>query len=386
LSPTNDSWQGASIAQLDLKAFSRGRRIFEDRRMITSEESSPPSLEPKAGTAYWRGDFSLRLVSAFLGDLDPSLNGVLQFVEALYRSETARTFGHLSRLLGELASTVDRLNGPAALIVADVLNPWRQMILVPSWYDALSLNPFVLAKHETSSEMRPDQLVSLRYWGIGFRFRERHDEEQYKHAVLRGVLNDLASRLPSLIRSLSRLRLIAYDNDGDDAGKKFERLIRDVLNETTRVARFAPVDEDLFEKTDLRVSYPELNRRHGARIQVALGATPRAFKEKFEGVKRLEEIVVVSPLTLAACVQARARMGQPVPSGFWSVFHSKPADVDELAMTLRKMFVGAIRNANTSPLGPSQMLPSSVRHLIQEFVHGEACRSTAVLREREQTK
>jgi hypothetical protein len=76
-------------------------------------------------------------------------------------------------------------------------------------------------------------------------------------------------------------------------------LILDILNEDDRRARMAPLVEDFLEKTDFRVKYPEVKRRRGARVQVTSIIALELHETKLQAINLAEELVFLSPLSLA---------------------------------------------------------------------------------------
>ena len=59
--------------------------------------------------------------------------------------------------------------------------------------------------------------------------------------------------------------LETYDLDDVHTDMSFLEML-DILNEKKRIARTAPLLEDLLEQTDFRVKYAGLGRRNGARL------------------------------------------------------------------------------------------------------------------------
>src|SRR5262245_60571033 len=125
--------------------------------------------------------------------------------------------------------------------------------------------------------LRLDQMLDARFWRIGFTFEPRDLCDAFAREVVRSATQRLASQLRGLQRILERLsherfsqttlkqdlRIVPYPSE-----RRFEHLILDILNEENHHANVALLVEDFLEKTDLRVKYPELKRRRGARVQV----------------------------------------------------------------------------------------------------------------------
>jgi hypothetical protein len=154
----------------------------------------------------------------------------------------------------------------------------------------------------------------------------------------------------------------------------------------------APLVEDFLEKTDLRVKYPGLERRHGARVQVTSMVAPDLHKTKLQAIKLAEEFVFLSPLSLAEFVDslkghnpASSISGTPsfALSSLWSCLGVKPIDVPELASELKRIMFDALTGTPDSPLGPMVRVPLPVRQLVRLFVETRAIESTSRLRTRE---
>ena len=154
----------------------------------------------------------------------------------------------------------------------------------------------------------------------------------------------------------------------------------------------APLIEDFLEKTDLRVKYPGLKRRHGARVQVTSIIAPEHHETKLQAIKLAEELVFLSPLSLAEFVDSLRDhtpvSAKPGTSPFalaplWDCLEVKPANVPQLASELKRMLFRALTGTPNSPLGPMVRVPVPIRQLIRLFVETHAIASTSMLRKRE---
>ena len=150
-------------------------------------------------------------------------------------------------------------------------------------------------------------------------------------------------------------------------GADFEHLMLDILNEHRDQARDASLVEDFLEKTDLRVHVGDLNRKRGARVQVTASLDPVHYQTKLAAIKRLEELVMLSPVSLA-------HFGD-----------DNSATVTERASKIRKKLYMALKRRHESPLGPVSSVPESLREMVRKFVENEATRSTIAMRQREAT-
>jgi hypothetical protein len=248
----------------------------------------------------------------------------------------------------------------------------------------------------SSTTLRLDQMLDVRFWRIGFTFESRELCDAFAQTIVRTATRRLASELLSLQRILERfgqralkreLRIVSYPRQ-----KRFEHLMLDILNEEQHHARVAPLFEDFLEKTDLRVQYPELKRRQGARVQVTSITAPEQHDTKLRAIKLAEEFVFLSPLTLAEyAALPRGHTSVIETSGMapfaldllWDCLGAKPANVPELASELKRILFDALAKMPDSPLGPIVRVPAPIRRLIALFVKTQAIGSTSRLRQRE---
>jgi len=248
----------------------------------------------------------------------------------------------------------------------------------------------------SSATLRFDQMLDARFWRIGFTFETRDLCDAFAQEVVRSAAGRLASELLGLQRILERfsqkklkqeLRIVPYPRE-----RRFEHLILDILNEEDHHARVAPLVEDFLEKTDLRVKYPGLQRRRGARVQVTSIVAPDLHKTKLQGIKLAEEFVFLSPLSLAEFVDSlrgytpgspKSNMHSFALSSLWDCLEVKPIDVPELASELKRIMLDALTGTPDSPLGPMVRVPLPIRQLIRLFVETRAIAATSTLRKRE---
>jgi len=247
-----------------------------------------------------------------------------------------------------------------------------------------------------STMLRFDQMLDARFWRIGFTFETSDLGDAFAQEVVRRVTSRLASELVDLHQILERfsqktlkqeLRIVPYPGQ-----RRFEHLILDILNEEDRHARMATLIEDFREKTDLRVNYAELQRRHGARVQVTSIIAPEHHETKLQAIKLAEELVFLSPLSLAEYVDS-LRDHPPVAekpgtspfalAPLWDCLEVKPANVPQLASELKRVLFRALTGTPDSPLGPMVRVPVPARQLIRLFVETHAIASTSMLRKRE---
>jgi hypothetical protein len=138
----------------------------------------------------------------------------------------------------------------------------------------------------SSTTLRFDQMLDACFWRIGFTFETRDLCDAFAQQVVRKATGRLASDLRGLQKILERLNQRTFDKEElrivpYPRERRFEHLILDILNEEDLHARRAPLVEDFHEKTDLRVSYPELTRRRGARVQVTSIIAPEHHERRY---------------------------------------------------------------------------------------------------------
>jgi hypothetical protein len=246
----------------------------------------------------------------------------------------------------------------------------------------------------SSTTLRFDQMLAARFWGIGFTFETLDLCDAFAQEVVRKATTRLANDLLGVQRILERLADRTLTREvkltGHPRAKRFEHLVLDILNEDDLHARVAPLLEDFFEKTDLRVSYPELKRRRGARVQVTSIVEPEGHESKLQAIRMAEEFVFLSPLSLADFVDslqtpAGSPSGRPscALGPLWDCLEVHPTDVPTLASELKRIMFRALQDTPDSPLGPMVRVPQPVRQLIRLFVETRAIASTSRLRERE---
>ena len=187
----------------------------------------------------------------------------------------------------------------------------------------------------------------------------------------------------------SELRIVPYP-----AERRFEHLMLDILNEEDRHARMAPLVEDFLEKTDFRVTYPGVKRRHGAQVQVTSIIGPETSRGQSSGYQ-IGRGVRVSVPSIAGKFCRRSAGTTDDPSighptfelvALWNCMETKPLDVPQLASDLKRILLSALAEIPNSPLGPMARVPLPIRQLIRIFVETHAVVSTSRLRERERSQ
>jgi hypothetical protein len=236
--------------------------------------------------------------------------------------------------------------------------------------------------------VRMDQVIAVRFWGIGYTFDDPEVGDRITTAVAHETVNQLAYALVGLEKVQRRLhgRVLSEDLQviPPPDGRRFEQLLADVLNEHYPCARHAPLYEDFFEKTDLRLHVRGLQRRRGARAQITRIAGRDRHATKLAQIHNLDEFVVLSPPSLAAAVLQPESCGLSPEDVrlFWQLFPTPPTSDDELAGAIRDLLVQAIARPTAGPRGPLAAVPEALRILIQSYAAAEAFRATERLRVR----
>lgn len=247
-----------------------------------------------------------------------------------------------------------------------------------------------------SASLRLDQMLSMRFWRIGYKFETTDVADAYAQFTVNNCVRRLTSDLRGVQTVMKRLRtktlvrdlkIVPYPEE-----RRFEHLMLDILNEESLRARIAPLIEDFHEKTDLRVKYPQVARRNGARVQVTSIIAPELHSAKLESIRLAEEFVFLSPLSLAEfvqenpfCVSASGSQSFSLQS-LWDCLEAKPMDVPQLASILKINLFKALEEVPSSPEGPMAKVPLPIRQLIRCFVEKRAAATTDRLRKREKNR
>jgi hypothetical protein len=232
--------------------------------------------------------------------------------------------------------------------------------------------------------LRRDQARSARYWGIGFDLNSDGNNNLLEEYLLQSSVCELVSMLRDLEIVEPQFRMKKYESSHilpSGRAADFEQLLIDILNEHGLKARHAPLVEDLLEKTDVRVHLESVHRRRGARVQVTAASDPLAYQSKLAMINRLEEIIILSPASIA---RFASDTGKEV--GVSTSHRSATALLNEQAIAIRDSLFAALNRRQKSPLGPLASVPNDLRTVIREFIELEAIRSTDALREREVRK
>jgi hypothetical protein len=247
------------------------------------------------------------------------------------------------------------------------------------------LHQWVISTVEASGLLlRRDQALSARYWGIGFDLDSDGDNNLLEEYLLYSSVHQLVSMLRDLEIVEPQFRMKKYESSHilpSRHAADFEQLLIDVLNEHGRKAHHAPLVEDLLEKTDLRVHIESVHRKRGARVQVTAATDPLAYQSKLAAINRLEEIIILSPASIARFASDTGK-----ELGVSTSHFSATVLLSEQAIAIRDTLFAALNCRHKSPLGPLASVPNELRSVIHEFIDQEAVRSTDALRAREGRK
>ena len=197
------------------------------------------------------------------------------------------------------------------------------------------------------------EALRARAWGLGFgagAVPDPHLEAEHRRAQEIALARDLRG-VGAVARALGGPRALSPEGEG----RGLERLVADCLATRWRVDA-APLIEDVLEQTDLRVRVPGASKR-GVRVQVAatIEAAGAAGRHASKAARaQAGGVVLVSPLTLAAAVDAEPGARALLPAGGPAV----------LSRALRDRLFAAIGRATAHPRGPVGHLPAPLVNLV----------------------
>jgi hypothetical protein len=317
----------------------------------------------------------------------PSLDGLdeepLRAVYAKRSGNSRRALPFRTPTVVTLLERMRRLLGPPRVI--GVARSRREIV---AREDGKTRTGLVIetGPRDQAVRWRLDAIHDVRFWGIEI----RPSDEDHREQVERSVWTSAVARLASDLSGVGTIEERFADRaDGlpatllaGEEGEAFERLLIDVLNEGSLRARLSPLEEDFLEKTDARVHVPGLERRKGARIQIAMTADPTRMREKREKIRAAEELVLLSPWTMAEALTRtpQRRFSRDLVGEVLEVLGTKGAPPDVTARGIKSILVGALRDPGDDLRGPITRVPAPLRRFVQELVTREALESTAALR------
>ncbi len=353
-----------------------------------------------------RGGDRPNLVACWVAEIIPELEAALQngTIEALLqRSDYEEKIGKMliSRYKEIAAAKMKHDYDFRQSWTAIFVNAFQGLLRHPAKYFPAkagmmcgNIRTLLVSHHQGNVTIRDDQAVSARRWGIWFDFEDENLARSYSDQLVNSALKKLDSNIGGL-RYIETTYLAGYSKlsstpryDYEGSGRQFEQLMCDVLNELEHHARFAPLAEDVLEKTDLRVTYPFLSRRNGARIQVSLTAQREHHRNKIESLKMPGEFICLTPMDLALCALCPPTAPLFENFGwddFWASLAKRYQNENELAAVLHDLFVETFSFSQVHPLGPMWILPPPLRQFIRAFTAFYAAETTTEIRNREQT-
>ncbi|MHB8416527.1 MAG: hypothetical protein ACYDCL_00520 [Myxococcales bacterium] len=275
------------------------------------------------------------------------------------RLAVGQIIGAVAGVVGEPARRFEARGVVRPSCLPDPVGPWR---LTGATVEVDGENPLTL---------RRGQLCSTRSWSIGLRFSDPMATRLYATALLRAAIHELTDALRSLSAIDREVRPTFGGRLAPAVGRHFEQLVLDLLNwERSRAVR-ADLADDLLDKTDL---WFELSPGHQARVQVSLLADPALHDRKLRRIPWREELVIVTPRTLAAALLGpggNSLLGDGDRAALLQAGGESP-NLEGLAFWLHDCFKQAIARRCEHPLGPAALVPLPVARLIGRFVEREA--------------
>jgi hypothetical protein len=242
-----------------------------------------------------------------------------------------------------------------------------------------------------TEHVHPYQIESCRYWGVWFNLGDSESDVRITSYLLSAALRRLTSDLSgiaqmerALLQGGTKLDEARMEMSG--CGPEFARLIHDVLNENEHVAHFPRLIEDLMERTDLRLRYTGLSRKHGARAQISFASREEHHINKRNHMHLSEEYVFISPYGIAQTVIHKSSMpfmGEIDWHTFWILCGVLTDEIEVLAGILKKHFNQARYRTTDHPMGPVGLLHPEIKRIIRAIAHHAAFAATNNLRWRE---
>ena len=243
-----------------------------------------------------------------------------------------------------------------------------------------------------AAHLRLDQFLASRSWGIGFDFDLPEASDAFATLIARNAAKRLAYDLRSLQMLLAHfeprqptasLRIVPRPRE-----RAFERLMLDILNEHEPLARFASLGEDFLGKVDLHIKLLESDGARDAPIQVTQITDPVRYQEKLSKIRLLDQMVILSPRSLTSFLiqqmnpdRTDSCLSRTEQSAIWASIEDRPTTTDELATSIKRILLRALRLPINDPLGPMAHVPPAARGLVRAFVQQDAARALRTARD-----
>ena len=222
-------------------------------------------------------------------------------------------------------------------------------------------------------------------------------EDELAHIILDLARFEYLSR--EFGKAISAMRHIAKSNayqtlgpDMDIAGwietgdgLSLELFLRDCIERAGFGCARAPLNEDLLEATDLRVTLPKLDRNRGVRVQVSWISEFALFKRKRFLIPHASTVVFLSPFTLAQRWRWEHDDMELLSTEGLSTYDHLPED-EAAARGIQASFAGAVNQKPYPILGPAVNAPEELVRLIGNFVEKEGRRCHARLRSKQEQR
>ena len=109
---------------------------------------------------------------------------------------------------------------------------------------------------------------------------------------------------------------------------------------------------------DLRVQVRHLDRPRGARVQVTMIWERDQHEEKVAAMLKPDQLVVLSPFSLAGCLQAVTGSGwMPGKPAATMAKYCDRTTLEHVSRALRILFCGALSAHRLDPRGPMAQVP-----------------------------
>ncbi len=231
-------------------------------------------------------------------------------------------------------------------------------ILLPK--DGAAPPPIGIAHNGEEIILRPDQVISVRSWGIWFTFENEWLERIYLAATVRHAVSRLVKQMRNLriMDAMPTSARATFRTDPEwhsDAQFQFGRLVIDLLNES------APVAQEVVDPPELLLSLPTIQLKSGSHLHLFAEAGLPPRQSVSQG-----PYVTVAPFELARFALSEAANGT-ADENFWSAWVGEDPELHRVAERLRDLFAEAIASPPTHPLGPLALLSPPVRELIRGF-------------------
>ncbi|MCB0328987.1 MAG: hypothetical protein KDD70_04975 [Bdellovibrionales bacterium] len=245
-----------------------------------------------------------------------------------------------------------------------------------SWDKESATSNMVVVEGDRTVSLTAEQAIAASKWGIKFRFANEEDQSRFNTRLLAKALDGLIGDLQGIARIdvyFSRKKSAPRALLGEArAGARFEDLILDILREHEPLASRASIDQDVIQKTDLRIHAEGVANGKGCRAQVKYIADPKVHARELAAFRLPEEYVIISPITIADGIASAANF-DPKSRRFHALDQALPeqnllGNSRALGYALQGLFRQALQEPTLDPRGPAFLLPTDLRDFIRSYV------------------